>query len=370
MTAPRLAIFLSFSGAGGVERMVLNLLPGLLKHGPPGLAVDLVAIKAHNVPAGRLPEGVRLVDAGAEHSTWAARPFARYLAEHRPDAVLAAKDRAIRAAVKARRRAGVRPRLVGRLGTNLSAALEGRSRFARWLRTRPMRRLYTEVDDIVAVSEGVAEDTVRVTGIERGRIAVIRNPVVTSQLAEQAREPVAHPWADGEIPLILGAGRLTRQKDFPTLLRAFARLRRERPARLVILGEGGERAALAALASELGIAADVDLVGHVANPYAWMARASLFVLSSAWEGSPNVLTEAIACGAPVVAANCPSGPKELLADGRYGPLVPVGDDTAMAAAMADTLDHPVPLATRLQAVAGYTVDRSARAYLQILGLGG
>jgi glycosyltransferase involved in cell wall biosynthesis len=365
-TTPRLAVLISFSGEGGVERMVLNLVDGFAAR---GIAVDLLAIRADSAHLGALPPGVRLIDLGVRHSGLAVWPLARYLRREKPDALLAAKDRAIRAAVTARRLAGSGVRIVGRLGTNLSAALEGRSGFARWLRVAPMRLLYRAVERVVCVSEGVLEDTARLTGLPRARLQVIRNPVVTPRLAELAAEPVDHPWfADRSLPLVLGAGRLTEQKDFPTLVRAFARLRREQPARLVILGEGRHRARLEALATELGVAADLALPGFTPNPYAWMARADLFVLSSAWEGSPNVLTEALALGTPSVATDCPSGPREVLEGGRFGPLVAVGDADALAAAMARTLDAPLPAAELQRAVAAYNRDAAAAAYLAALGL--
>ncbi|MDN5850644.1 MAG: glycosyltransferase, partial [Nitrococcus sp.] len=356
--AARLAVFIAFSGAGGVERMVINLLGGI-RAARPALAVDLVAVKAANVPRERLPQGITMVDLRVRHSTLAAVALARYLRRCRPDALLAAKDRAIRSAVLARRLSGVDIRLIGRLGTNLSAALDGRSPAVRLLRRLPMRRYYRQVDSVVAVSEGVAEDTRRITGLPASQVTVIRNPVITAGLPRLAAEPVMHPWFCSPIaPVILGAGRLTRQKDFPTLIRAFARLRRERPAKLVILGEGNDRRALEALTAKLGIGEDVDLPGHVANPYAWMAKANLFVLSSIWEGSPNVLTEAIACGTPALATDCPSGPRELFADGRYGLLVPVGDDAAMAAAMSRVLDGPPPAGALCEAVREYSVEVS------------
>jgi glycosyltransferase involved in cell wall biosynthesis len=359
-------VLISFSGEGGVERMVLNLVEGFAAH---GVAVDLLAIRADSAHLGALPAGGRFVDLGVRHSGLAVLPLARYLRRCRPAALLVAKDRAIRAAVLARALAGADTRLVGRLGTNLSAALEGRAGLARWLRVAPMRWFYPRVDHVVCVSRGVLEDTRALTGLAAERLSVIRNPVVTPRLGERAAQPVDHPWAeDASVPLILGAGRLTEQKDFPTLVRAFARLRAGRPARLVILGEGRQRGALTALARDLGVAADVALPGFTSNPYAWMARARLFVLSSAWEGSPNVLTEALALGIPSVATDCPSGPREILAGGRWGPLVPVGDEVALAAAMTATLDAPPASDALRSAVADYTRDAAARAYLEALGL--
>lgn len=360
----QLAVLISFSGAGGVERMVLNLIDGFAAR---GIEVDLLAIRAESAHLGPLPDGVRLIDLGVRHSGLAILPLARYLARARPVALLAAKDRAIRAAVVARALARVPCRIVGRLGTNLSAALDGKTGATRWLRTAPMRLFYRPVEHIVAVSQGVLDDTRTLSGLPAARLSVIRNPVVTPRLARLAAEPAPHPWAEtADPPLILGAGRLTEQKDFPTLLRAFATLRAQRPARLAILGEGRGRAALMALAQDLGIADDLLLPGFAPNPYAWMTRARLFVLSSAWEGSPNVLTEALALGVPAVATDCPSGPRELLADGRYGALVPVGDHAALAVAMAATLAAPLPPGTLRAAVADYTQDAAAAAYLRVL----
>lgn len=366
-TPQRLAVFISFSGEGGVERMVMNLVREFARRGQ---AVDLLAIRATSAHLTDIPDNVRLIRLKAQHALTSIPELKVYLWRERPTAMLVAKDRAGRAALIARKLARVELPLAIRLGTNLSTALQDKNPLQRWLRTMPMRRIYPWAERVIAVSEGVAEDTRRITGLPAERITVIRNPVITPELAEKAAAPVPHAWlGEGhEVPVIIGAGRLTVQKDFATLIRAFARLRRKRPARLVILGEGKQRPKLEALAQELGIGDDLLMPGFQANLYAWLARADLFVLASRWEGSPNVLTEALALGVPAVATDCPSGPSETLAGGTYGPLLPTGDDEAMAAAMARTLDTPLPPETLRQAVAEYTVARSASHYLEILGL--
>lgn len=368
-TAARLGVVLSFSGRGGVERMVLRLLGGLQVESALPLAIDLVAIRAGHLPNGSLPSGVRLVDLGLAHSTRSAGALASYLRENRPDALLVAKDRAIRSAVRARARAGTDTRLVGRLGTHLSASLEGKSWLRRWLRTAPMPRIYGRVDRVVAISRGVAEDIHRLTGLPEHRIPVIPNPVVAGDLGERARAPVDHPWLQtGQPPVLLGAGRLTRQKDFATLFRACAQLRERRPIRVIVLGEGEDRPGLLAEAARLGISEAVDLPGEVPDPLPWMQRAAVFVLSSRWEGSGNALTEAVALGRPVVSTDCPSGPGELLAEAPGAPLVPVGDESALARAVEQQLDSP-PDPDRMAALARkYTVARSARRYLEALAL--
>ncbi len=364
--SPTIAVLLSFSGAGGVERMVTNLIRGFvaLGHG-----VDLLLVRTEGPHLEGLPATVNRIPLGTNHSLLALPALMRYLRERRPVALLAAKERAGRVAVMARALSGVPTRLVLRLGTHLSAAMAERPALSRSLRYWPIRWLYPHLDQIVAVSRGVAEDTARIAGVPRERIRVIRNPVITPELETLAAQPLGHPWFQpGEPPVILAAGRLQRQKDFPTLLRAFARLVETLDARLLILGEGRGRAGLEGLIDTLDLRGRVELAGFQPNPYPFLARARLFALSSAWEGSPNVLTEALALGTPVVATDCPSGPREILEDGRFGPLVPVGDVAALARAMAETLRHPLPPATLRAAVAEYNVQTSAAAYLEALRL--
>lgn len=364
LNPPRLAVLASFSGSGGVEHMLVNLIAGFVAA---GREVDLLLIRDRGPHLAGLPEAVNRIPLGSNHSLLAIPALARYLRQVRPRALLAAKDRAGRAAVLARALAGVDTRLVLRLGTNLSASLAGRSALRRAWRYWPIRRLYPRIDRIVAVSAGVAADTATIAGLPREAISVIRNPVITPDLRQRAAATCPHPWFQGEgPPVLLGAGRLQRQKDFPTLIRAFARVRQARPCRLVIIGEGQERQVLRALIAQLGLADQVDLPGFQVHPLPFLARANLFVLSSAWEGSPNVLTEAMALGTPVVATDCPSGPAELLDGGRIAPLVPVGDPEALAAAILATLDQPPPGDLLMDAVAEYEQAYSARQYLAAL----
>jgi glycosyltransferase involved in cell wall biosynthesis len=200
---------------------------------------------------------------------------------------------------------------------------------------------YPWADAIVAVSKGVADDLARVARLPRDRIKVIYNPVVTEALFRKAEEPLEHPWfLSGCPPVILGVGRLTAAKDFPTLIRAFARVRESQLARLLILGEGEKRDSLEKLVRELRLERDVSMPGFMDNPYAYMRKSSIFVLSSCWEGLPNVLIEAMACGCQVISTNCPSGPEEILRGGHYGKLVPVGDAEALAKAILANFDKP------------------------------
>ena len=363
------AIFASFSGEGGVERILGRLAAGLLEQ---GCRVDLVLARAEGMHLAALPgsQAIRVIRLGTRHTATAALPLARYIRRERPDAVLAAKDRAIRAAVVARALAGRRPRLVGRIGTTVSAALAGRARWRWWAWALGTRLFYPRTDAVVAVSEGVQADVMAMSGLGAARVPVIRNPVIGPDLHEAAGAEPAHPWlGDGGPPVAIGVGRLTRQKGFDVLLEAFAMLRTKRPVRLILLGAGPARAALTERAQRLGVADAVALPGFVANPWSWMARADLFVLASRWEGSPNALTEAMALGTPVVATDCPSGPREILDRGRIAPLVPVEEPGALASAVERAIEVPQRPEALRRAVAPYRVSTSALAYLRALGAG-
>jgi len=361
---PRIGVFVSFSGTGGVERMVLNLCEGLVAL---GCWVDLLQVKAHSKHLEQLPALVHVRKLNANHTLTSLPALIRYLKTEHPDALLAAKDRANQVAVLAKKVAGVPTRIVVRMGTTVSAALAGKNRWRKLFWYLPMRLIYRNADAVVAVSQGVAQDMARITGRKASDIVVIRNPVITPRIFRLAREPVPHPWlVKGNVPVIVGIGRLTRQKDFPTLIRAFATVRSKLLCRLIILGEGKDRDDLEQLAMRLSQSEHIAMPGFVDNPYAYLKGAAMFVLSSAWEGSPNALTEALALGVPVVATNCPSGPCEILKDGAIGRLVPVGDPDALAEAMLATLSDPPDETLLKSAVREYTVEFSSRRYLELL----
>ncbi|HDZ24355.1 MAG TPA: glycosyltransferase [Desulfobacteraceae bacterium] len=361
---PRIAIFVSFSGSGGVERMILNLTREFLNL---GVRVDMIPVKQESFHLDLLPQEVNVIDLGASHNLSSLPGLVRYLKSERPDAILAAKDRANTTAVLARRLAGISTRLVLRMGTTVSAAMAGTHPIRERIWYLRMRMLYPSADAVVAVSRGVAHDLKKNAGLPPSLLRVIPNPVISPELVTMSEQAPDHPWfQESTVPVLLGVGRLTRQKDFTTLLRSFAFVRRNRPCRLIILGEGRDRGSLQSLARDLGIMEDVAMPGFVENPYAYMRRAALFVLSSLWEGSPNVLTEALALGTPVVSTDCPSGPKEILEHGRFGPLVPMGNPEAMAQAIVKTLDAPLEKSLLKTAVQAYTVKESSKKYLETL----
>lgn len=362
MTTRPIALLFATSGHSGVDRIVRNLVP---EFGRSGHRFDLLTIRGHGPHVEHLPDNFRHIRLPVSHKGLVLFPLLGYLLRERPVALLTANHWLNRAAVQASLLTGSPDRLVIRLGMTLDG---NEAKPASMLRS--MRRWYPRADAMVTPSQGVARDLEKLAGIPAGLLRVIHNPIVNDRLHALAAEPVEHPWfAAGQPPVVLGVGELSARKDFATLMRAFARVRRERPCRLVVLGEGKRRTELERLADELGIRADVWLPGFEGNPYRYMARAALFVSSSRREGSSAVIVEALACGTPVVSADCPSGPAETLQGGRYGCLVPVGDHEAMAAAMRDTLAAPPDAAFLREAVAPFEAGRSAAAYLNLL-LGG
>ncbi len=366
--ATDLTIFAATSGHSGVDRVLRNLVPSIAQL---GLSVDVLKVEGHGPTFLELPDGVRHLPLGAAHVNTAIPALIRYLKAERPVAMLSDKDRVNRAALFARWMARVPTRVGVRQGTTVSVNLASRRASERWLQTASMRWIYPFADAVLVPSKGAADDLAAYARLPRERVHVVPSPIITPTLRLRAAEGIDHPWfAEGEPPVILGVGELSERKDFATLLRAFARVRRERACRLLILGDGRRREELEALAIELGVHEDVGLHGFVPNPYPYMMRAAVFALASRWEGMPVVLVEALGLGRPCVACDCPSGPREVLDGGRVGPLVPLQDDATFADALCRQLDDPTPEAQSRAAVAGYTDMASARAYLTALGFEG
>jgi glycosyltransferase involved in cell wall biosynthesis len=260
--------------------------------------------------------------------------------------------------------------MVLRSGTTVSANLASRSHLDRFVQRNSMRYLYRRAHAILTPSVGAAEDFAKTIGLPRDCVSAVPSPIITPGYLQQLDQPLDHPWFQmGEPPVILGTGELCRRKDFTTLIKAFALLADRYDCRLMILGRGRARERLEQEINRLGIEDRVSLPGFVDNPYPYMKRASLFVLSSLWEGMGNVLVEAMAAKTPVVSTNCPSGPAELLSGLSANVLVKPGDAKAMAEAMASQLDNPVPESELMAAVQAYRLENSVASYLAAMGLG-
>ncbi len=377
----RIVLAIPHLGGGGAERSVLRLARGLVER---GYTVDLLQFKETDTLANEVPDGARRFVLKQEpindfrDRVHLARRFGfRILKFLRRD--LLGDARSVTAYIDDKEPDFILPSLPGSksaallaLGfTKLNPVTIPTVHSVLMNRKRRFRKLYAilfpTADHIVAVSDGVADNLALKLGIPRNKITRIYNPADIAEIDKLARAVPDHPWMlDNGPPVILSAGRLARVKDYPTLLRAFARISKNRDARLIILGEGRWRKRLEKMTRKLGVEAKVSLPGWASNPYAFMSRASLFVLSSRYEGLPTVLIEAMACGCPCVSTNCQAGASEILDNGRFGPLVPVGDDSALAAAMERVLDSPPDKEALLARAQEFSFDASIDQYERLI----
>jgi glycosyltransferase involved in cell wall biosynthesis len=401
----RVSFLLDNLAGGGAEKVILNLASGFARLGHP---VDVLVCKMEGPLCDKIPENVNLVQLKASSSLrgffyalvvdpasfrYVVKMFIQarklpgtfrfmpavvdYLKTSHPAGLLSALPRANINAVLAKRCSGESTRVIVGVHVNYSVQEhedQGDNKPGVGYMQAFVRRYYRQADAVVAVSKGVADDISKYLRLPRDRVTAIYNPIATREVQALARENTNHPWFEsGNVPVILGIGRFVTQKNFPLLLRAFARVREKLPARLVLLG-GDESSAeqclqqkeLAELAERLGVRDDFDMPGFVDNPFSYMRKAALFVLSSRWEGFGNVLVEALLCGCPVVSTNCPSGPTEILADGKYGRLVPIDDEGELADAICWTLDNPPDKEFLRARGEEFSVDNAVECYHRLI----
>jgi glycosyltransferase involved in cell wall biosynthesis len=361
MSDRRIAFFLPTLAGGGAERVALNLLKGMQER---GISLDLVVVNTEGPYLEQVPDLVQLVNLGKARVMNAIPALARYLQENQPIGLLSHMNHANIGAILAKDLARSKTKLVVVEHDTLSAS---KSKLRRSKFLPPMMKfLYPRADAIVGVSQGVAEDLDCQLGFKPGTVKTVYNPVIDRDLISKSQATLVHPWFQPDSPpVFLAVGRLSPQKDFANLIQAFAIVRQQQAACLIILGEGETRSELEAQIAALGIAEDVSLPGFVQNPYAYMSHATTFVLSSRWEGLPTVLIEAMACGCNVVATDCPSGPQEILAAGKYGLLVPIANASALAAAMLQTLEMPMMRATSIERGMYFSTERAVTEYLKL-----
>jgi len=397
----RICFLLDNLTGGGAEKVILNLASGFTKLGHP---VDILVCKMEGVLCNSIPAGVNLVPLKSSSTTLGflcamrADPagfravagmitkrklfrfipsIGAHLKASRPATLVSALPKSNINAVLAKYYSATPTRVV--VGAHINMSIQeaecyssGKSNL-RYMRPL-MQRCYRRADAVVAVSKGVAEDIADYLCLDRDHVITIYNPIETKQIETLSQESLSHPWFDSAtVPVILGIGRFVAQKDFPLLLRAFAKLREKRQARLVLLG-GDESSAeqrehkqeLGRLATRLGVNEDFDMPGFKVNPYSFLRKASVFVLSSRYEGFGNVLVEALLCGCPVVSTNCQSGPAEILSDGKYGMLVPVGDERKLADAICETLDNHEDKAVLRARGEEFSIDNAVKRYRKVL----
>ncbi|MBM0066075.1 glycosyltransferase [Alkalicoccobacillus gibsonii] len=353
----KIAFILYSLEGGGVERLTLHLINGLLDK---GYKVDLLVVQLKGEYVDEVPDGVNLIHLNKANLRSSLLAIRSYLKVHQPDILISAKDYINLIVLAAKKLTRVKTKIIVSSHVNISEQARQLPQFKHV--KRGISLMYRFADDIVCVSKGVAEDIREVSRVSSEKVHVIYNPIVTPELLENGAKLVHHPWFDEGKKVLVSVGRLHVQKDYPTLLHAFKSVCEEKEVRLLLVGDGPEMDSLQELASKLKLDDLVDFVGFKTNPYPYMKQADLFVLSSAWEGFGNVLIEAFAMGTTVVATDCPSGPAEILEDGKLGTLVPVGEVEKMADAITYALDHPQPEAVLKERASTFSIENCVRAY--------
>ena len=350
-------------GGGGAERVMLNLASGFAHQ---GASVELVLVKAVGAYLPQIPSNIKVICLNSSRLAASLPALIHYLKSVRPSILMSALEDTNFIALWAKQIANVPTRVVVTVHNNLSRESQNAAQLKRRLTPQLVKLFYPWADHIVGVSQGVVDDLIRL-GVPAQKITPIYNPIVTESLVEKAKNLPEHPWFSTEqIPVILGVGRLTKQKDFSTLIHAVALVNKQRPVRLVLLGEGEDEETLKQLVLRLKLSDDVNFLGFVENPYAYMARAKILVVSSAWEGFGNVLVEAMAVGTAVVSTDCESGPAEILENGRYGSLVEVANIEDMAKSILETLEKSVDPEILKKRANEFTLEKAVERYQEVL----
>lgn len=360
---PRISVFLPSLDGGGAERVFTELCG---EFAALGYAVDLVLASARGPYLAEVSSRVRVVDLGVRGVLASLPKLVRYLRSESPGVMLSGLDHAnivsimACAATRGRTRCVISMRSVPTAVRNEAGSMRG------WLILQLAKVAYGFADGIVGNSRAVVQDLEGFRSITAAKVAVIYNPLDIDRIEQASRVEMDHPWLmEGAPPVVLGVGSLAVLKDFPTLIRAFSLVRARCKCRLVILGEGPDRAALERLVRELGLQEHVLLPGFVANPFGWMRRARVFVSSSLTEGCPNALMQSLACGTRVVSTACPGGSAEILEYGKWGRLVPVRNASEMAEAVEASLVEDLRPNLQ-QRAADFALDVIAKEYLEIL----
>lgn len=359
----RISVFVPDLRGGGAERVNLLLLLEFVRR---GYSVDLIVLRRQGALLEQVPATVRIIDLKADRIRQGMMPLIRYLQEVQPDALMASMWPLTTLAVLCVKLIRFRGRLILSEHSSLSLSPQNSGLSGRALRAS-MRWANSKADEVVGVSAGVLKD-LHGLGLPKDFGKVIHNPIVLSSERLLPESKNCRSWID-HAPgrRVLAVGSLKSAKDYPTMLRAVRRVVDScGNISLLILGTGPLQNDLEGLICSLGLDDHVHFGGFVSDPGPFYRAAGLFVLSSAWEGFGNVIVEAMAAGTPVVSTDCRSGPAEILENGRYGRLVPVGDYEALAEAIIESLDAKHDTEALQARAADFSVEKIGQEYLKLL----
>ena len=357
-------IYMPSLGGGGAEKSVIRLIGGFTKR---GIKVTLVLATPHGNLHYEIPSQVNIITFNSNRSIYSVFKFARYIKKNNPQIIISFLSRGNRNALLAKLLTMNNTRLYVVEQNTISMGLKNSSFINRYLSLLSFKFLYYYADKIINVSKSASDDLSKLLPKNNNSVITIHNPIVDKSMISEEKDEPPHKWLKSkDIPVILGVGRFMEQKDFINLIRAFVLVKKHRSARLIILGEGEQRKIIEEEIRKHNLEDSVDLPGFVRDPFKYMRNASLFALSSKWEGLPTVLVEALACGCPVVSTNCPSGPMEILENGKYGELVPIQNSPALADAIIKTLSDPPSKELLRKRAMEFSIENSVDKYIKLL----
>lgn len=364
----RLAVVFKSLAGGGIERMRLHLIHEWRQQ---GIEIDIVLTHAIGSLRDQVPDDVTVHEVGKWHPWLFPFGLWRYFYRRRPSHVLTiSNDIGAFCLLFARFFNRGTPTVLS-VHNNLTQQLALTRGLRRWQAYATTYFLGTQIRTsraVVAVSQGVADDFQNHFTLQPNQLHVIHNPVLTDARRQQIQAPLPQHTIPSEAPWIVFAGRLVHAKGLDILLKAFTQIAEQTSAHLILLGDGPLRSSIETQITRSGLEQRIHLLGFQTNPLPWIREAAVFVLPSRHEGLPNVLIEALACGTQIVASDCPSGSAEILDDGKYGQLVPVGDDHALASALLRSLtgDVYIPPQKLRERAEDFTAIKAAQAYLHRL----
>lgn len=390
----RVAFFIGTLAGGGAERVVINLTGEFVRY---GIETDLLVTKFKGPLATSVPDGVNVIELEKSGklkvlkyilklpiSNWfiaskwllsgEAKVISRlpallnYVNNTRPHAILSTLDAVNIVSLWTKYISNQDTIYIVRQAIFQSQELMySHGFFETKLLPVLAKRWYSTADKIVCVSKEMAKDLKSYCDVHQNKLITIYNPVHIGKIIRLSGEKINHPWLINKtVPVILAVGRMVKQKNYPVLFRAVKKIRGYHKVKLIVLGQGPEQKKLEQLSKDLELDDSIDMLGHVSNPYQYMARADLFVLSSSWEGLPNVILEALACGCKVVSTNCRSGPKEILDHGKYGTLVSVDDVDALSQGIVDSLKVDIDKKILRDRAAEFDLSIASSQYLKCI----
>jgi len=358
----KISLFIPTLEGAGAEKVVLTLANGFVSK---GYQVDLIVIKLEGAFSKEIDFNVNVINLNCKRIFLSLFPLIKYLRLSNPDILLSSLTHVNIISIIASLLSRVKTKIIV-IEHSLKTKLFKNLTFKNKILDLLMLFTYSKAHSVVSVSKDVAKNISVRSGIELSKIHIIHNPIYSNSILIKSKEKLNHPWfLDDQPPVILSVGRLTEEKNFSLLIRAFANVRKKHNVRLLILGEGKLREQLTLLASQLSIEKDFSMPGFVDNPYAYMSKASLFVMSSDYEGFGNVLVEAMACGTPIISTNCPGGPVEILENGIWGELIPVGDLKALTSSIINMINKKNHSDTSKRAN-DFSTDLKIKEYLKIM----